>query len=186
MSEVTQMTDRRGAAVRVIDTIARTSTLLNRLAAGIAACLLVLMTLHILLEIGMRFFDRSTFMADALVGYGVAAITFLALAWALEEGSMIRVSVLTQTLPPQAALAADHFASLATLTLTLFLASHQWQSVAKLWARGSTSQHYLPIPLWIPEAIFLAGLVLLALQLVARILKRLSGQGGPDDSSLRL
>lgn len=67
--------------------IAQTSRMLNRIAAIFAAVLLVLMVLLILTEITLRFFSMSTFMADALVGRGVAAITFLAMAWTLKKAA---------------------------------------------------------------------------------------------------
>ena len=58
--------------------------------------------------------------------------------------------------------------------------------MTKLFARGSVSQHYLPIPLWIPEAIFLAGLLLLALQLVVRALRLATGGVHDADDTLTL
>lgn len=171
---------------RAVEGVGAISSFLNRVAAVIAATLLVLMTLHILIEIVLRLFGRSTFMADALVGYGVAAITFLAVSWALEQGSMIRVSVLTATMSLAGRRMADVFASVSTLLLILFLVSHQWSTVAKLLRRGSVSQHYLPIPLWIPEAIFLTGLLLLALQLTVRVLRLATGGETDTDNTLTL
>lgn len=186
MTDSPAMTQGVNPVLRAVNGVGVLSSLLNRVAAVIAATLLVLMTLHILVEIGMRFFGHSTFMADALVGYGVAAITFLALSWALEQGSMIRVSVLTGVLPLRGRRIADAFATLSTLALILFLASHQWAAVSKLFARGSVSQHYLPIPLWIPEGIFLTGLLLLALQLVVRTLRLATGGLTDTDDTLTL
>lgn len=179
-------TERPNAVQRAVEGVGMLSSILNRIAAVVAAILLVLMTLHILVEIAMRFFGGSTFMADALVGYGVAAITFLAVAWALEKGSMIRVSVVTSLMAPRVRGLADGLATLSTLALILFLASYQWSTVSKLFERGSTSPHYLPIPLWIPEAIFLVGLLLLALQLVVRALRLATGGGAIAEDSLTI
>ncbi|WEX11044.1 TRAP transporter small permease subunit [Chelativorans sp. AA-79] len=170
---------------RWVGFVATVSSGLNRLAALAAAFLLVLMTCHILLEIVLRFFSRSTYMADALVGYGVAAITFLALGWALENGSMIRVSVLTQRMPRRLAWCAEMFAVLATGWLMWFLAGYQWRSVSRAFTRGTVSEHYLPIPLWIPESFFLIGLLLILLHLVVRFL-RLITVGLTEESKLVL
>ena len=161
------------------------SSTLNRIAASIAAILLVMMVALILLEIVLRFFSHSTFMADALVGHGVAATTFLALGWALERGSMIRISVLTRRLRPVARLATEAFTVVATEILVLGLMYYQWRAVAKLWLRGSVSQHYFPIPLWIPEAIFFIGLVLLAIQLLVKFC-RLAAVGLEQDEPLTI
>ena len=72
--------------------VSRVSSSLNLLCAVISAVIIAMMTLLIIIEICLRFFSLSTFMADTLVGYGVAATTFLAAAWALEHGAMIRVT----------------------------------------------------------------------------------------------
>ena len=95
--------------------IARISTALNKLAAVVSAALLVCMTSLILVEICMRFFSKSTYMADVLVGYGVAAITFLAAPWALEEGAMIRVTVLTDKMKGAVRWIAEAFALASAL-----------------------------------------------------------------------
>ena len=161
------------------------SSTLNKTAATVAATLLVMMVLLILLEIVLRYHSRSTFMADALVGHGVAATTFLALGWALERGSMIRISVVTRRLRPSPRFAAEAFTIVATELLILCLMYYQWRTVSKLWIRGSVSQHYFPIPLRIPEAIFFIGLVLLALQLLVRLC-RLGVVGVEKDETLTL
>jgi len=165
--------------------LAQLSRGLNRLAAALSALLLVLMTLLILVEIGMRFFGRSTFMADILVGYGVAAITFLAAAWALEQGSMIRVSVLTDRMRPRLRRATEAFCLISTGALILFLIRYQGSSVLRLWSRGSTNDTYYPVPLWIPESFFLTGLVLIALQILLRLC-RLAAVGHAEDRALTL
>ncbi|MAQ83074.1 MAG: hypothetical protein CMH12_07570 [Maritimibacter sp.] len=165
--------------------IARISTALNKLAAVVSAALLVCMTSLILVEIGMRFFSKSTYMADVLVGYGVAAITFLAAPWALEEGAMIRVTVLTDKMKGAVRWIAEAFALASAGALMWFLMMHQWGSVTKLFARGSVSQHFIPIPLWIPEAFFLTGLVLLLFHIVVRAL-RLLAVGHAEERALTL
>ncbi|MBM1172392.1 TRAP transporter small permease [Microvirga arabica] len=165
--------------------LAAASTGLNKTAAALAAVLLVLMTGHILLEIVLRFFSRSTYMVDALVSQGVAAITFLAMAWALEHGSMIRVDVLTQRLPRTMKWIAQFFAVISSMLLMYFLAYYEWRTLTRAWTRGTVSEHFLPIPLWIPEAIFFTGLLLLLLQLLVRLL-RLLVIGHAEESSLSL
>lgn len=170
---------------RWLHLVAQSSFWLNRIAAIIAAALLVSMTALILLEICMRLFSRSTYMADVLVGHGVAAITFLAAPWALQEGAMIRVSVLTDRLSGWLRWTAEAFCLLSAGYITWFLMVYQWKSVMKLFARGSVSQHYIPIPLWIPESFFLLGLALLMFQFAVRGL-RLLAVGHADERALNL
>ena len=154
--------------------VSSASSFLNKTAAVAAAVLLVAMVGLILLEIILRYFSRSTFMADALVGHGVAATTFLAMGWALEKGSMIRISVVTRRLRPMPRFLAEAFTIVATETLVLGLIYFQWKAVSKLWVRGSVSHHHFPIPLWIPELIFLVGLTLLAIQLLVKLCRLLT------------
>ena len=160
---------------------AAASSRLNWAAAATAAVLLVLMVTLILVEIALRYFSHSTFMADALVGHGVAAITFLAVAWALEKGSMIRISVVTRRLPAKFRYATEVFSIAGAEILTVGLMVYQWRLVAKLWNRGSVSQHYLPIPLWLPEAIFFVGLALLAIQLLVKFCRLLTDGLEPEE-----
>lgn len=165
--------------------IARVSTILNRAAAVISAALLVVMTLLILLEICMRMLSTSTYMTDVLVGYGVAAITFLAAPWALEEGAMIRVTALTAMLTGVVRWTVDAFAIGTSGAIMAFLAMHQWFAVVKLFERGSVSEHLIPIPLWIPESFFFAGLSLLLLQMLVRAI-RLVVVGHAEERALTL
>ncbi|AMM87303.1 TRAP transporter small permease subunit [Martelella sp. AD-3] len=165
--------------------IAHASTILNRAAAFVAACILVLMTAFTLLEICLRVFSKSTFMADSLVGNGVAAVAFLSAAWALEEGFMIRVKVLTDRAGPKLAWMCEFGTLVAVEALMVFLAWYQWKSVFKNWSRGTVSETYLPIPMWIPESFFLIGLSLMAFQVIVRIL-RLLAVGHADERALTL
>ena len=124
-------------------------------------------------------------MADTLVGYGVAATTFLAAAWALEHGAMIRVTALTNLLPTFGKWIAEVFCLISVEAILWFLISYQWHSVCKYWARGTVGQHYIKIPLWIPESFFLIGLVLLSLQVLVRVL-RLFAVGHTSERSLTI
>ena len=171
--EVTEKDVPSGSGAKVpawLRGISAVSSKLNYAGMLIAAALIVMMTGLILVEIGMRFFSQSTYMTDVLVAYGVAAVTFIAAPWALEEGAMIRVTALTGRLRGRLRRAAEALVLLVSAGIFGFLINYQWNSVAKLWTRGSVSEHHLPIPLWIPEMILLTGLVLLFFQIVVRAL----------------
>ena len=139
------------------------------------------MTTLILVEIVLRYFSYSTFMADALVGHGVAAITFLAMGWAMESGSMIRVSLLHNAVGRRVRWWLEFFAVIVTLMLMLFLFRFEWRIFARDWSRGTVSEHFLPIPLWIPAGFFLIGLLLVALHLVVRLMRLTTGRFDEDE-----
>jgi TRAP-type C4-dicarboxylate transport system permease small subunit len=147
------------------------SSLLNKMAAFMAAVALLGMVALILLEIVLRLFGYSTYMTDVLVGYGVASITFLAMAWALESSAMIRVSLVRRNVGSQAKIALDIFAALSTLFATGLFVIYGWRSMIRNFNSGALSQHYVQIPLWIPDAIFVIGMALVALQLIVRLLR---------------
>lgn len=152
---------------------------ISRGAAVVAAAVLVLMVLHILLEIVLRsFFASSTFVLDEFVGYGVAAMTFLALGYALEEGALIRVQLLLARSSPRARRGLEILSAGLTLALSLFLIAYFWKSVSRNWSRGAVSQSIAEVPLWLPEGLVLLGLVLFALQLLAYLLRQLPPAGG--------
>jgi TRAP-type C4-dicarboxylate transport system permease small subunit len=148
---------------------------ISRGAAVVSAALLVLMVLHILLEIVLRsFFASSTFVLDEFVGYGVAAMTFLSLSYALEEGALIRVQLLLTRSPPPARRGLEIVGAGLTLAVSLFLIAHFWSSVSRNWSRGAVSQSIAEVPLWLPEGLVLLGLALFALQLLAYLVRLLS------------
>jgi TRAP-type C4-dicarboxylate transport system permease small subunit len=148
-------------------------------AAVVSAALLVVMVLHVLLEIVLRsFFASSTFVLDEFVGYGVAAMTFLTLGYALEEGSLIRVQLLLNRSPPPARRGLEILCAVLTLALSLFLIGHFWKSVSRNWSRGAVSQSIAEVPLWLPEGLVLLGIALFALQLFAHLLRLLRPPSG--------
>jgi TRAP-type C4-dicarboxylate transport system permease small subunit len=150
---------------------------LARAAAVLSAAILVAMVGHVLVEIVLRsFFDSSTFVLDEFVGYGVAAMTFLTLAYALEDGALIRVRiVLARTGAGRARRGLELFCVAATLAMSVFLTAYVYRSVARNWERGAVSQTIAEVPLWIPEGLVLLGLVLFSVQLLAYLVRLLAG-----------
>jgi TRAP-type C4-dicarboxylate transport system permease small subunit len=138
----------------------------------VSAALLALMVLHILLEISLRsFFATSTFVLDEFVGYGVAAMTFLTLGYALEKDALIRVQLVLTGSSAPVRRGLEILGASLTLALSLFLIGHFWRSVSRNWSRGAVSQSIAEVPLWLPEGLVLLGLALFALQLFAHLLR---------------
>ena len=175
------------AVMQVLRKVARA---LSRAGAHVAVIILVLITGHILYEIVLRtFFARSTFVLDEMVGYGIAALTFLALGDALVSGGLIRVNLLLARLAP--ASLARQLVELACCLLTLAaMGIPLWffgRSVIQDYRDGFTSGTLSNIKIWIPEAIVFAGLVVFWLQLLAYMLGVITRQENLDASqSFRL
>lgn len=156
----------------------RFSSLLAKAGAVLAVCLMAGMTLHVILEITLRaFFSTSTFVLDEFVGYGVAAMTFMALGYTFETDTLIRVNILLTRIRSDFGRRIVEFSCvLLTLLLSSYIALYFWKSVARNIDRGSTSETIAAVPLWIPEAFVLLGLVIFIMQLISYILRIVSGQ----------
>jgi TRAP-type C4-dicarboxylate transport system permease small subunit len=151
---------------------------ISRAAAYLASLVLVLMTAHIIYEIMLRVvFSTSTFILDEIVGYGVAACTFLALGYALERGGLIRVNLLMKLLGDDSV--ARRAVEFVTISLTLSVVGLQiayfWRSVVRNFGRGAVSETVAEVPLWIPEGVMLLGLAVFCLHLSVYLLRTLVG-----------
>ncbi len=152
--------------MRIVQTAA---SHLSRLAAGVSALLLVLMLGHTLLEIALRPFGLSTFVLEELLGYGLAAMAFLALGHTLEQGGLVRVNLLLSRLGrrPSARRAVELVAAAGTMVVTGIAIWFFGASVIRQYGRGYTSGTIADVPMWIPEGVLLLGLVVFGLQLIA-------------------
>lgn len=154
--------------VNIIESI---SKLLNRVGALIAVTLIVYMLGHILLEIVLRLFGRSTFILDEYIGYAVATMSFLGLPYVLEKGGLIRVSLLLERLPATKRWPLELFSSLLTAGCFLWLSTFWFMSVKRSYSRGTVSDTLAETPIWLPEGAILVGMWLISITLLVRALK---------------
>lgn len=156
----------------------RFASFLAKAGAVLAVMLMAGMTLHVILEIILRaFFSTSTFVLDEFVGYGVAAMTFMALGYTFESNTLIRVNfILTKVHSRLGRQIIEILCVSAALVLTSYIALYFWKSVARNIERGSTSETIAAVPLWIPEAFVLLGLAIFIIQMLAYIVRVVSGQ----------
>lgn len=147
---------------------------------GMAAAIVVLlaMTGLILTEIVLRtYFDSSTYAADELVGYGIGAMSFLALGQSLDRGTLIRMNLLISALNPKS------FARSAIEFLCVLFALGSGgtafffflRNVVRNYQRGYTSETMAQVPLWLPEAFIVVGLGIFLLQLISYLLRVATG-----------
>jgi len=98
--------------------------------------------------------------ADELAGYAMAVATSWALAFAFFQGSHIRVNVLTMTLGVRARAWLDALAVWAIAVMVGLLAWQVWALAFDSWTYGSVSNTPLRVPLWLPQSLLLAGVLL--------------------------
>ncbi|WP_112320633.1 TRAP transporter small permease subunit [Oceanibium sediminis] len=148
--------------------------------AIIAAAALVAMVAFIAYEIVLRyFFSTSTFVQDEFLGYGLSVCIVWSLGYTMENGSMIRVNLLSTRLSYNQQRWLDAIGALATGVLVLGLAWMFWVRAARAYERGTVSATSAEVPIWIPESLILVGLLLFALQLVAHALQRINDHPSP-------
>ncbi len=141
---------------------------LARVAAIGACCILVAMVALILYEIALRsLFNSSTYVLDEFVGYGVATMTFLSFAVALKDNVFIRVNLVLANLGPLPRRGVEIVSCALGVLLFGFIASYFWKLVARDFSRGTVSNSVAEVPLWMPQALMLLGLVILILQFAA-------------------
>ena len=145
---------------------------ISRGAGALAALLLVYLFLHIIYEIILRsFFASSTFVLDEFVGYAVAAMTFLALGYALDKGALIRVDLAVGRLSGRPRQIVELVCVALSFVMAGFCAWWVGRDALRHWTRGSVSESIAEVPLWIPVGAVWLGLVLFMLQLLAYFLR---------------
>ena len=118
--------------------------------------------------IGIEVVLRKMFLislggADEMASYALAIGTVWALSFALIERAHIRVDVLYMRLPNRIAATFDILALVSVIAfagvLTWF-AAHVWSTS---WSFGATANTPIGTPLWIPQGLWVLGLVVFVL-----------------------
>lgn len=123
--------------------------------------------------VGRKLFGFSIQGVDELSGYALALVAALGFAHALATRAHTRVDFLIQKLGPRARAALN---ALAMVSLALGAAFIAWKATPVLLESlefRSRSTSPLQTPMWLPQSVWLAGLVLFALVAAALALHAL-------------
>jgi TRAP-type mannitol/chloroaromatic compound transport system permease small subunit len=138
-----------------------------------AALLIVPLILATSYEVLSRYsFDRPTIWAYE-IGYMLTGSHFLlAMAFALREGQHIRIDIFSDRFSRKTRAMIDLACYTVVLPLTLWLtsalASHLWNGIK---TGERSGQSALNLPVWPFRVVFVVSFVLLALQIVAEMIK---------------
>lgn len=129
-------------------------------------------------------YNTSIHFSWDYAGYLMGAVFMLAAPEALHRGAHVRVTALRGTFPPR----VRHYLDLAVcivgllilLVLTYALGSMAWLSIV----RGTTSATISLTPLWIPQSVMAFGCLLTILQMLAQLVRVLSGEDLTGDSDM--
>lgn len=99
-------------------------------------------------------------------GFFLAAASFLALPYALRNGSHIRVTLVLMALPEKARRAATVLVCVVGSATSAYLAYYSWQLVFESHEFGDLSSGLVAVPLWIPQTPIAVGASILAIALL--------------------
>lgn len=147
------------------------------LAAAAAAFLLAALFVMGFSEIILRTaFRISLPFSVEYAGYLLVLVMFLGSGWTMSQGGHIRVTLLSEYIPRSLALRIDIACTSVALIVSGILTASMIEYTVGTWDRGTVSYFSSETPLVYPQALFSAGLFVLSLSLLARLLRLLTGQ----------
>lgn len=148
------------------------ATLLSRLAIWIAGALTLISALYITADvITRRFFSFSLGGSDELSGYAFAISITWALSFATLQRANIRIDALYQLMPPRISALLDWIALVGLAVFIVFLTRYAGDVALLSWDRNATANTAMATPLWIPQFLWVAGLVWLCVVLALMLIR---------------
>jgi TRAP-type C4-dicarboxylate transport system permease small subunit len=154
---------------------------ISRLDGGLGAACLASLTSLMLAEVCVRAASNFTSLVPASIpvawewsSYLMAATFTFGAAMTLRAGGHIRVSLLLANASPGLRRLLEIVAAAAALAFMAFLAYAMVKFTYASFEKGQTSIQS-DTPVWIPQAAVTFGMVLLALQFLARLIQALLG-----------
>lgn len=142
---------------------------------AIGAVFVALICVLMIAQSILREFGVRTGAVNDVVAWFCAAASFFAMAHAFKHGDFVRVTLLLESLPEARRRAAE-IACLSIATVSAgYLAFWANKFTYDSWAFNEVAQGLLPIPIWIPQASFALGSVLLLVAVVDELVLVLRG-----------
>jgi len=166
----------------------RSLDFLYRASGALAAACLVGICLIVVAQIAGRLIDGAAAWllgvrfglivpsAAEFSGFLLAGASFLALAYTLRAGGHIRVTLLIRRLGGRARRGAELGCLAFAIALSGFFAWNMVLMVADSWTFDEVSYGMIPVPLWIPQALVAAGLIVLTIALIDEAAAVLAGR----------
>lgn len=146
------------------------------ISAWIAALFMVSILISVLLQVLGGLFDFYLRGTDAYAGYGMAGVSFLALAHTLRRGEHIRVTLLLQRLSGRLRRWIELWCVLVAVVLTALFAWYSWKMVWWSWAFNDVSMAEDRTPLWIPQITMAFGVSVLFIAFLDETVQVLMGR----------
>jgi TRAP-type C4-dicarboxylate transport system permease small subunit len=158
----------------LVDRTSKVASLLGGLAT-------LAITALITFDVLMRYFlDEPQLFVDELASFLQVVVVFWGLAYTFQAGGHVRVDLVTAYLPrPLRAWLRVVTLGLG-MALLLVMSWVTWLSVQEAWGQGRVSVVML-YPIWLPMLLIPTGLVLMALAMLALLLRQIRAARGPVD-----
>lgn len=144
--------------------------------AYLSALILGIMVILMVTEMFLRgLFSSSIHIVEDLVGYGTAAAIFLSLAYTFISGGHIRVNIILDKLNSKGQRLLEIICTLATACIVILIAWFTTRKMLLNFERKVTSTGMYEIPLWIPGAVIVAGLLMLLIVLILHLFACITG-----------
>ena len=161
--------------MKALDRALHAADWLSLRAVWAGGALLLLAAFTVSVDVLLRkLFSFSLGGADELSGYAFAIGTAWAFAFALLRRANVRVDALYQHLPLKLCALLDILALLALGWFVAYLAFYGWQVLETSWTLSARSNSALKVPLWIPQALWFAGLAAFAATLALLLARSLA------------
>ena len=151
---------------------------LDRLYLASAALGATFVLLIMLLMVGQsvaREFGVRTGAVNDIVAWFCAAASFFAMAHAFKHGDFVRVTLVLDSLSPRPRRALEITSLTLASVAVAYLAYWANRFTYDSWVFEEKAQGLLPIPIWIPQASFALGSILLFIALVDELVIVLRG-----------
>ncbi len=148
------------------------------LGCWLAACCLCLICLLVVSQVALNLIDRLSMLITGsaigltipsyadFTGFLLAAASFLSLAYTLRQGGHIRVILLLENLPEKIRRLAEIWSIGFCLAVCLYFTWYTASLTHDSYIYHDLSSGMIAVPIWIPQAAMLAGLVLLCMSLL--------------------
>ncbi|MES2936674.1 MAG: TRAP transporter small permease [Pseudomonadota bacterium] len=146
------------------------------LACGaIGAVFVLLICVLMIAQSVLREFGVRTGAVNDVVAWCCAAASFFAMAHAFKHGDFVRVTLLLEKLPPRGRRVMEIACLSVGCVAVGYLAWWANRFTYDSWAFHELAQGLLPIPIWIPQASFALGSILLFVAMVDELVIVLRG-----------
>lgn len=142
----------------------------------LAAFFMVLMAALVAVQIFARLLGLQVPSADDFARLAMAASAFLGLAFALRSGAHIRVTLLTERVPPAARRALEIACLVAAAGVSAWFAWSTGETAVDSWRFGEFTIGQVPIPKWMPLAGMTLGIALVAVAFLEDLAEVLRGR----------